>query len=168
MKKNTKNPFKTPQGYFDSFEDELMDKLSTEESVIPKARGFTVPDNYFDTFNGKLNNKLKSETKVIPLYPIKRIIALVASIAAIAIIFIGYIWNSTEDLSISALANTDIDAYFENNEFDLTSYEIAEVLPFTDFEYSNMMNSSIENENILDYLSDNTNDFEELNLQENE
>ena len=168
MKKNTKNPFKTPQGYFNSFEDKLMDKLSTEGSVMPKARGFTVPENYFDTFNDKLTNKLIKETKVIPLYPVKKIIAFVASIAAIAIIFFGYNWNSTEKLSISALANTDIEAYFENNEFDLTSYEIAEVLPFTDTEFSNMLNSSIENENILDYLSDNTIDFEELNLQDNE
>jgi hypothetical protein len=31
-----------------------------------------------------------------------------------------------------------------------------------------MLTSSIENENILDYLSDNTHDFEELNLQDNE
>lgn len=168
MKKNIKNPFKTPQNYFDSFEDKLMDKLSTKESVMPKARGFTVPDNYFDMFNDKLTSKLNKKTKVIPLYPIKKIMAIVASIAAIAIIFLGYNWNRTEELSISDLANTDIEAYFENNEFDLTSYEIAEVLPFTDTEFSNMLNSSIENENILDYLSDNTNDFEELNLQENE
>ena len=168
MKKNTKNPFKTPQGYFNSFEDKLMDKLSTEGSVMPKARGFTVPENYFDTFNDKLTNKLIKETKVIPLYPVKKIIAFVASIAAIAIIFLGYNWNSTEELSFSDLANTDIETYFENNEFDLTSYEIAEVLPFTDTEFSNMLNSSIENDNILDYLSDNTIDFEELNLQDNE
>ena len=168
MKKNIKNPFKTPQNYFDSFEDKLMDKLSTKESVMPKARGFTVPDNYFDTFNDELTSKLNKETNVIPLYPIKKIMAIAASIAAIAIIFLGYNWNRTEELSISDLANTDIEAYFENNEFDLTSYEIAEVLPFTDTEFSNMLNSSIENENILDYLSDNTIDFEELNLQDNE
>jgi hypothetical protein len=168
MNKNNKIPFKTPQGYFDSFEDRLMDKLSTEETGIPKAKGFTVPDTYFDTFNDKLTSKLNKETKVIPLYPIKKIIAFAASIAAIAIIFLGYIWNSTEELTFSDLANTDIETYFENNEFDLTSYEIAEVLPFTDTEFSNMLTSSIENENILDYLSDNTHDFEELNLQDNE
>ena len=165
MNKNNKIPFKTPQGYFDSFEDRLMDKLSTKETVLPKARGFTVPDTYFDTFNDKLTSKLNKETKVIPLYPIKKIVAFAASIAAIAIIFLGY---SSEELSFSYLANTDIETYFENNEFDLTSYEIAEVLPFTDTEISNMLTSSIENENILDYLSDNTHDFEELNLQDNE
>jgi hypothetical protein len=168
MNKNNKIPFKTPQGYFDSFEDKLMDKLSTEETGIPKAKGFTVPDTYFDTFNDKLTSKLNKETKVTPLYPVKKIIAFAASIAAIAIIFLGYNWNSTEELTFSDLANTDIETYFENNEFDLTSYEIAEVLPFTDTEFSNMLTSSIENENILDYLSDNTHDFEELNLQDNE
>ncbi|WP_339656184.1 hypothetical protein [uncultured Maribacter sp.] len=168
MKKKSKIPFNTPQGYFDSFEERLVDKLSTEQTTMPKARGFTVPDNYFDMFNDKLTNKLSKETKVIPLYPYNKIMAIVASIAAIFIIFFGYDWNSTEELSFSALANTDIEAYFENNEFDLTSYEIAEVLPFTDTEFSNMLNSTLENENILDYLNDNTIDFEELNLQDNE
>jgi len=168
MNKNNKIPFKTPQGYFDSFEYRLMDKLSTEENFMPKAKGFTVPDNYFETFNNKLKGKLNNEPKVIQLYPVKKILAFAASVAAIVIIFLGYNWNSEEELSISNLANTDIEAYFENNEFDLTSYEIAEVLPFTDTEFSNMLTSSIENENILDYLSNNTHDFEELNLQDNE
>jgi hypothetical protein len=168
MNKNNKCPFKTPEGYFDSFQNELMAQLSEDKAAIPKDNAFKVPDNYFETFNDKLKDKLSNEPKVIPLYPVKKILAFAASVAAIAIIFLGYNWNSTAELSISDLANTDIEAYFENNEFDLTSYEIAEELPFTDTEFSNMLTSSIENENILDYLSDNTNDFEELNLQDNE
>ena len=43
MKKKSKIPFNTPQGYFDSFEERLVDKLSTEQTTMPKARGFTVP-----------------------------------------------------------------------------------------------------------------------------
>lgn len=168
MNKNNKHPFKTPEGYFDSFQNELMAKLSEDKVAMPKDSAFKVPDNYFEMFNDKLKAKLNKEPKVIQLYPVKKILAFAASVAAIAIIFLGYNWNEKEDLNFSDLANADIEAYFENNEFDLTSYEIAEALPFTDTEFSNMLNSPIENENILDYLSDNINDFEELNLQDNE
>ncbi|SNR42892.1 hypothetical protein SAMN04488009_1628 [Maribacter sedimenticola] len=168
MNNKNKHPFKTPEGYFDSFQDKLMAQLSDDHVAIPKDNAFKVPDNYFENFNEKLTKKLSEDTKVIPLFPIKKVIAIAASVAAIALVFFGYQWNNVEDVNFSDLANTDIEAYFENTEFDLTSYEIAEVLPFTDAEYSNMLSLPIDNENILDYLSDNINDFEELNLQENE
>lgn len=168
MKKNHKHPFKTPEGYFDNFQNELMAKLSEEKVAMPKDSAFNVPDNYFDTFNDKLKGKLDNKPKVIQLYAIKKIVAVVTSIAAIAIIFLGFNWNSTEELNFSDLANTDIEAYFENNDFGLSSYEIAEVLPVTDTEFSDILNSPLENENILDYLSENINDFEELNTQNNE
>jgi len=168
MNKKNKNPFKTPRGYFDSFEDDLMEKLSKNESVIPEKRGFKVPDDYFESFNDSLKSKLKTDSKVVPLYPIKKIIAVAASIAAIAIIVLGNNWNTEENISFNDLANSDIDAYFENNEFNLTPYEIAEVLPVTDFEFSDFSSSTIENDNILDYLDENVSDFEELNIEDNE
>ncbi|WP_405382622.1 hypothetical protein [Maribacter sp. LLG6340-A2] len=168
MNNKNKNPFKTPEGYFDSFQDKLMAKLSDDNVAIPKDNAFTVPDNYFEDFNDRINKKLSEESKVIPLFPVKRIMTIAASVAAIALIFFGYQWNNDQDVNFSDLANTDIEAYFENTEFDLSSYEIAEVLPFTDTDYSNMMSLPIDDENILDYLSEGLNDFEELNLQENE
>ncbi|APQ15903.1 hypothetical protein [Maribacter hydrothermalis] len=168
MNKNKKNPFKTPSGYFASFEDRLMGKLSKPENSIPKDSAFKVPDNYFESFNKSLKGKLENEPKVIPLFPIKKIIAVAASIAAIVLIALNYNWSSSSELSFSDLANTDIEAYFENNDFELSPYEIAEVLPVTETEFSDMMSSPIEHENILDYLSNDTNDFEEFNLQENE
>jgi len=168
MNKKNKNPFKTPQGYFDSFEDNLMEKLSKNESVIPKNAGFKVPDNYFESFNDALKSKLNTDSKVVPLYPIKKIITVAASIAAIAIIFLGYNWNTEEKINFNDLANSDIDAYFENYEFDLSPYEIAEVLPVTDSEFSDFLSSTIENDNILDYLDENVSDFEELNFEDNE
>ncbi|TLP79097.1 hypothetical protein [Maribacter sp. ACAM166] len=168
MKKNNKHPFKTPEGYFDIFQDELMEKLSDDKPAIPKDSAFMVPDNYFETFNDRLTGKLNAETKVVQLYPVNKIIAVAASIAAIAFIYVGLNWNTTDELNFSDLANTDIEAYFENNDFGLSSYEIAKVIPVTNTEFSDILNSPIENDNILDYLNENINDFEELNIQENE
>jgi len=168
MNKKKNIPFKTPKGYFDSFEERLMDKLSQPESTFPTESAFKVSDNYFETFNDRLQNKLETETKVIPLFPYKKIFAIAASIAAIAIIALGYNWDSSQELSFNDLANTDIEAYFENNDFELSPYEIAEVLPVTDTEFSDFLSSPIESDNLLDYLNENVSDFDELNFYENE
>lgn len=168
MSKNKNNPFKTPEGYFDSFQENLMDKLTKDEPVIPKETAFKVPDGYFDIFNEKLMERLDDETKVVPLYPVKKVIALVASMAAVVVLFFGINWNKSTTVSFGDLANRDIEAYFENNEFGLTSYEIAEVIPVSDTELSDIMNSSIEDEQILDYLNENINELDELNLTDNE
>ena len=168
MNKKNNIPFKTPESYFNSFEERLMDKLSQPESSFPEESAFKVPDNYFESFNERLNNKLENESKVIPLFPIKKIITVAASIAAIALIALGYDWNSEQELSFSDLANTDIEAYFENNDFELSPYEIAEVLPVTNTEFSDFLNAPIESDNLLDYLNENVSDFDELNFYDNE
>lgn len=168
MNKNKNNPFKTPEGYFDSFENKLMDKLSKTESIIPKDSAFKVPDNYFESFHDTLKGKLENEPKVIPLFPIKKIIAVAASIAAIVLIALNYNWNTSSELTFSDLANADIEAYFENNDFELSPYEIAEVLPVTNTEYSDFLSSPIESDNLLDYLNENVSDFDELNIDYNE
>tara|TARA_R110002051_G_scaffold56046_2_gene103855 strand:- start:41202 stop:41708 length:507 start_codon:yes stop_codon:yes gene_type:complete len=168
MNKKNNIPFKTPEGYFNSFQERLMDKLSQTESSFPEESAFKVPDNYFESFNERLNNKLENESKVIPLFPVKKIIAVAASIAAIALIALGYDWNSEQELSFNDLANTDIEAYFENNDFDLSPYEIAEVLPVTNTEFLDFINAPIESDNLLDYLNENVSDFDELNFYDNE
>ncbi len=76
MKRNKKNPFTTPENYFDNFQDRLMDKLSKEEHIIPSNSGFKTPDTYFESFQERLNSKLKKEeVKVISLFPYKKVMA---------------------------------------------------------------------------------------------
>lgn len=168
MNKNNKNPFKTPDDYFDSFQSKFMDKLSKGTPVTPQKTPFKVPDNYFDTFNDRFTTRWNKEPKVIKLYPVKKIIAVVAAVAAVLILYLGLNLNTTETIRFTDLANTDIEAYFENNELGLSSYEIAEVIPVTNTEVSDMLNSLISEENILEYLNENINDFEAFNLQDNE
>lgn len=165
MKKHTnKNPFKTPKNYFDSFEGKLMDKLHKEESTIPKSDGFSVPDNYFNTLQDKLNDKLKDEGKVIQLRSYKRYYAIAAAIAALFIFVIGQQFYNTKEVSFMDLANSEIEAYFDSNDLDMSTYELAEVLPLDQLEINDILDTHMNNDNIEDYLQENIEHLEELNL----
>jgi len=74
MKKSNKNNgFKTPEGYFDNFKDRLMNKLSEDDSVLPKEDGFSIPEGYFDTLKDKIVEKNNvEETKVVQLNPYRK------------------------------------------------------------------------------------------------
>lgn len=170
MKKFDKNnPFKTPEGYFKEFDGKLLDKLSYGEPTIPKKDGFGMPKGYLDDLNANIHQKLNvSEVKVIPLTSYKKHYYAAASIAAIALVVLGLNWNSSEDIDFEDLAHTEIETYFEDNELGLTTNEIAEMLPVDELEINDILSNQFNEENMLDYLNDNLDDFEELNLEDNE
>jgi hypothetical protein len=168
-KLNKKNPFKTPEDYFEGFNDRLTEQLPKESSSIPKEDGFIVPDNYFETLQGSVVKKISAEeTKVIPLKPYRKFYYTVASIAAVILVIVGIQWNMTDVPTFEDLANSDIDAYFENNEFGLSMYEIGEVIPVHELEINDILENRFEEEQVLDYLNDNIEDFEALNLEDDE
>ena len=170
-KKTKKNPFSTPKGYFDSFEESLRDRLAKESSPIPKQAGFRVPSSYFDDLQSRLTARLEEENtvpKVIQFTPFKKFIAIAASIAAVTLLALGINWDNGEELSFTNLANSEIEAYFDNNELDLSSDEIAEVLPVDTYEINDFVQPQLNEDNLLDYLNENVEYFEELNLENNE
>ena len=166
---NKNNPFKTPESYFENFSDALKDKLSEDKLDLPQEDGYAVPENYFNGVHASILEKLeKKETKVVQLHPYKKYYAAVASIAAIALVFLGLNWNTTPEVTWEDIAHTEIEAYFENNDFDLTSYEIAEVLPIDELEINDILENQFNEDNVLEYLNENITDFEELNLEDYE
>ena len=169
-KKYKKEDFKTPEGYFEGLTDKLLDKLSEEETaVFPKKDGFKVPEGYFDTLNQNIKKKLNAEeTKVINLRSYKKFYYVAASIAAVALVIFGMNWNSSGSLTFDDLASSDIESYFESNEIDLSTYEIAEVLPVEELEINDILEDQFEEENIIDYLDDTYDDFDDLNLDTDE
>ncbi len=58
-----KNPFKTPENYFDDLSERLH--IASIESEFPKETGFKVPNNYFEDFKVKR----AYNTKVLKLIP---------------------------------------------------------------------------------------------------
>lgn len=167
MKKNHKNKFKTPEGYFDNFNERLMDKIVKEESLIPKKDGFAVPDGYFASINNQISKKLKLEQpKVIQLKSFRKYYYAAASIAAIFVLGFWFSQNTNEQVNFEDLANAEIDAYFENNDLDLTSYELAEVVNLEEVSILDITETenSVENDMILEYLDENIEEIDDLNL----
>lgn len=164
-----KNPFEVPKGYFKGFNERLMERLAKEDSPVPKKDGFTVPENYFESLTGSILKKLEpSETKVIPLNSYKKYYLAAASIAAMVLVFLGFDWNTQKELTFENLAASDIERYFENNGLDMTTYEIAEVIPVDELEINDILVNKFDEENVLDYLNENIEDFESLNLENDE
>ncbi|MCM4152326.1 hypothetical protein DHD05_12055 [Arenibacter sp. N53] len=161
------NSFKVPDGYFDTLSAHIMDKISKEETSMSSSKGFKVPEGYFDHLNTQILQKLENspvETKVIPLKSYKKHLYAVASVAAVLLLFIVIQFNSDKPLSYSDLANSDIEQYFEFNELEVSSYDLAEILPISEMDLNDILENRLDNDNILDYLDSHIEDFEELNL----
>ncbi|WP_437395032.1 hypothetical protein [Flagellimonas lutimaris] len=173
MKKDKKNSFNTPEGYFDNFNDRLMDRIKKEEagettSLIPKSDGFAVPDGYFDEVTPTVLSKTVAKvTKVIQFKPNRNFYYGVAAVAAIFILIFSFTWNSTsEPITFDDLANAEIESYLENTDFEMTSYEIAEVVSLEEMELTDMLGDDLEDDIIMEYLDENVEDIKELNLDD--
>jgi len=168
-KSNKNNGFKIPEGYFEGLKDKLLDKLSEADSLLPNEDGFVAPDGYFDTLKEKISEKINTEeVKVIQLNPYRKYYFAAAAVAAVALIIFGLNRNTSETLTFESLAESDIESYFENNEYDLSAYEIADVIPLDELEINDILTDRFEEENVVDYLDDNIDDFDKLNLEDYE
>ncbi|NQY05038.1 MAG: hypothetical protein HRT68_02260 [Flavobacteriaceae bacterium] len=161
---NQNSGFKTPENYFEKFDDRLFARLSLKdehpEVTLEQETGFTVPEEYFNSFEERLFDKLseeKMETKVIPLFS-KRTWTYVASIAAVVLLAIPLFFTNTGENEIDIekdLSNIEIQEYldyFSSEEFDLNTVEFAS-LSEEDIAELEEETNTIENELLLEYLS---------------
>lgn len=167
MKKLPKNSgFKIPEGYLEGFTEKLLDKLGEKTSGIPDKEGFKVPETYFEDLNERLLEQVSnSETKVVKLHPYRKYYLVAASMAAIVLLLIGLQWQGNENLTFEDLAGSDIETYLDGNDLELSSYEIAEMLPIDDLQFNDILEENLDEENIIEYLDDASNDIEELNFE---
>jgi len=166
-KKMSNKHFKVPEGYFENFKDKLSERLAVDD--VDKKEGFTVPDGYFEDLNKKIQTNLEdTPSKVIRLFPKRHYYMVAAAIAAIVVMVLGWQWNNSTNLSIDNLAETDIENYFEDHEFGLSSYELAEVLPIENVEVSDILDTPINENLIIDYLDNEIDNLNELNLDDDE
>lgn len=173
MKKDKKNSFNTPEGYFESFQDRLMAKIQNVEtgevgSLIPKSDGFGVPVGYFEEATTKvLAVTVQEKGKVVPLYPYRKFYYGAVAAAAVILVIFGLTWKSQPTpLSFDDLANTEIDAYFDNTNIEMSSYELAEVVSFEDVQFNDILEEDLSGEVILEYLDDNVDDLRDLNIED--
>lgn len=168
MKKEHKNnAFKTPENYFEGFNDRLLDRLKEGGSAFPKEDGLKVPEDYFDTLNEKITDKLhqNSSPKVISLQPYRKYYLAAAAVAALFILVLGLQQFGSKELTFDSLANSDIENYLDNTDLGLSSYEIAEVVVLDEIAIENILEDQLIEENIIDYLDENVDDLDELNLE---
>ena len=130
--------FKIPEDYLDNFTHKLMAKISEEGSRETKRDGFKVPEAYFDSLYSNIETKINS--------PSPKVIQLnpikkyyYAAVAAVLLFFIG-----------------------------LSTYELAEMLPIDELEIKDIIDHQLNDENIIDYIDNSTDTFEELNFDPNE
>lgn len=170
MNKNHNNKFKTPEGYFENFNQRLFERLEEENDepntdFLPKSDGFGIPEKYFESVQLSIIQKLKGDsTKVISIKRFQAFYYAAAAIAALFVLTLAWNWSQDDKIDFEDLASIDIETYFENNELGLSSYEIAETVNLEDISIADIVDKNLEDTSILDYLDENVEDFEDLDL----
>ncbi|BAO76810.1 hypothetical protein [Winogradskyella sp. PG-2] len=147
--------FKTPDDYFESFEDKLFEKINKEALIKGvETSGYVVPKNYFDSIDDTILNKVTLDEKpVVKLNP-RKTFYYIAGIAASLILMISiYINVEKQENSISAEM---VETYLEDR--DLNSYELAQLLLDADIleDDFTIATTPYEEENLESYLLDNS------------
>ncbi|MGB5378271.1 hypothetical protein [Muriicola sp.] len=158
--------FKTPPGYFEGLAERIQDRMQEENaSKFSKEEGFAVPEAYFENLEKKILKKSGvQETPVIQLRSYRNYMYAAATVAAIFVLVIGLQWNQSRTISFDDLGEGDITSYFESQELQLSSYEIAEVIPVTNLDINEFIESGMDDEHIMDYLEDTIDDLDEFNI----
>ena len=169
-KKYKKEGFKLPEGYFEGLTDRILEGIEEDTSKLPDKEGFAVPEGYFDSLDERVRKAISpdEDSKVVRLNPWKKYYFVAASIAALVIIVIGFQLSQTQEFTFSDLANAELENYLDETDLGLTSYEIAEVLPIEELEVNDILDTALNEENILDYLDENVEDLDELNIEYDE
>lgn len=148
--------FKTPEGYFDTFDDRLFKKLDTQKEMASISdAGFKVPDNYFESFDDKLQSCLKngSTPKVRSLVSWRNA-AYVSGIAAALVLMLTVFMKSQDNLSINQVETASIEDYLNNENLNI--YDIASLLNEEDLNLDNFVTNTFTEESLENYLLNNT------------
>lgn len=155
--------FKAPDGYFDTLEDHILNKINSEAHTIKTEHtGFKTPEGYFDTLEDRIFDTLAEEkdTKVISLLSQKTIVYISSIAAAALILFNLSMFNNTisiEDLEVATVENYILDE-------DISSYEIASLFNDELPNEANIIDYDLNEDNLKDYLLNNA-DIESLMIE---
>lgn len=151
--------FEVPEDYFDTLEDQLLERIYEKELITSKENpGFTVPNNYFDTVDDNIMSQFNTEEKpVIRLNSRKALYYVTGFAASFVLLFSLYIANS-EKININTIETASIENYLYQEDYsneDLATLFITDDISVTDF-----IDVNISNEIINEYLENtDTEDF---------
>jgi hypothetical protein len=143
-------------------------KIAPETSEIKKELPFRVPEHYFDDFSARLQTRLKADSHAIPpprtrfIRYLKPALGLAASFA---LVFMLVYWPVKEFLpdylaksSVIIETTEDDDHYFTYLEnIDENSFFALITEPANEMETEDV---SLEDEELMNYLSANVSDYE--------
>jgi hypothetical protein len=147
------NGFKTPDNYFQSFEDKLFERLNEKETIEGiNDSGFTIPEDYLESLDSKILNKIKD--KPVRKLNTRKVFYYVSGIAASLLLMFSIFMNG--DGKTQELSAEMVETYFKNS--DLDSYELAELLVNADIleEDFTLIETEYKEENLESYLLENT------------
>ena len=165
---NNKGGFKLPEGYFDDFEAKLSSKMA---SKIPAKDGFQIPDNYFETVTDKILTKIEEDSKpevpVRKLFGKKRFYYIGYAVAAglALLVLLNIIPKSEQEVDWNDVASTEIENYIEEGYLSFNAYEYATIYEEVDLSEIQIEEEPIESEELLDYLYENVNAFDNLIIE---
>jgi hypothetical protein len=153
--------FKTPDQYFEKFDDNLLEKLSEYKSIRGVAKtGYKIPENYFDTFEDNVFERLtEKEIPIVKLNTRKKLYYMSGIAAALLLLFAVFFNQGEQEISAEM-----VQTYFQDS--DLDSYELAELLVKADIleEDFTLVETDYSEDNLESYLLENV-DIESI-LQE--
>ena len=147
--------FKVPDNYFEDFKVDFsrneVENSSTLETI--KSSGFKTPENYLEDFKVEVPSAEKKTSKVISINR-NKVFTFISTAAAVALFILFIYKEDTIVPEASELSRLAIEDYLEQNEFDFEN----------EIDYKNNANLSdfhsqlnaVDNEAILEYLSNNT------------
>lgn len=159
-----KNGFRTPDGYFDRLPGRIMDRTGHKATGND---GFRVPGDYFETFPDRLEERLAGEEVRVRKLWSSRMFWVPAAAAAIAFLLL-LVPTREGSVQFEDLAGDTIADYLEVEAFDLSSNELAESLPFGEIAMEDVMDQMPGQQQILDYLENNTDADDEFYLDRHE
>lgn len=156
--------FKTPDNYFESFDDKLLSKLKDEDTLNSiESPGFKVPDYYFESFEDNILSQIddKKEAKAISLFSWKKA-AYISGVAASLVLMYNVLFNASENITYESLKTASVEDFIINE--GLSTYEIASLLEDTDLEEVGYIESNFYEDNIEDFIFDDINTIDIENL----
>jgi hypothetical protein len=154
----SKKMFKTPENYFENFEDKLFAKITEKE--LPNNTGFNVPKGYFEGLDEKIIKASKNtyKRKIISL----KLIRTLSTIAAMFLLYFGVSNYMTEDkVTFDSLTENEIDTWIITENLQVDDYTLAGIVSVDDF--SNALNNiEFTEDELLEYLDNSDTDLLDL------
>lgn len=158
MKKENKHNitsfgFKTPDNYFESLDNQILDRLNDKELIsATDTNGFTVPKNYFESVESNVFNKLQTQPKK-PVFTLqsRSTFYYVAGIAASLVLLVSLAFNNTNDkLNINSIDTASIENYIFQEDY--TNDDLATLFRTDDISETDFIDVNITDDYIDQYL----------------